>query len=525
MACIGIDLGTTYSVIAKLTGDIVEVLPNEEGLLLTPSVVYIPEGSIADAIAGDIACSMLNSREQNNVIRWTKRLMGTDHKIKIKKQEGEIVEFTPTEISSVTLRKLKADAATIMGEPVEGAVITVPAWFGIKECEEVMKAGELADIKVLQLLPEPQAAAIDYSIDQNIDLHGKKIFVYDLGGGTFDATLIQVECEVKDDGRRLFTFVELAKEGSRELGGYDWDKELIKFVCEKFDQKHDTDSRLETRHDLEVDAEKVKKALSKVNKAFFNISVEDIVDAVEVTREQFEDVTKHLVEQTRTKIRQTMENASLGWNDIDYVLMVGGSTNMPMIKNMLEEELGEENIQKLLKHKGVDFNVARGAAYVAGDFIRVDQGGEPINMEEYDYDSLTGEDVDFVQLSNIVVKRNLKEEDAIGVTGLKNGQVVNAIILPAESSTDEEHKRTFPLAEDNMTEVTIVINRGNSEDINKVEKDKGRVILSGLPEGRPAGCMVEVAMKLDNNGMLSGKAKDIQTGTECEISIQLDPIV
>ncbi len=617
MAVVGIDLGTTISTVARPIGKVVEVLPNEEGNLLTPSVVYIPDGNMSNAIVGDSALNMLHSIEKNNVVRWSKRLIGTNHKIKMRKKNGTLVEFSPTEISAAILRKLKRDAELAMNDSVEGAVITVPAWFGLKQCGEIMSAAQLADLKVLQLIPEPQAAAIDYSMDQTLDFSNKIIFVYDLGGGTFDATLISVQRVQRASSIPSISFIEIAKEGSRELGGYDWDKQLLKYCCECFDQKHNTDSRLDTSEDLELEAEQVKKLLSKLMVATFHIHTNEIQDTIDISRDKFEELCRFLLEETRTKIRQTLRKANKTWDEIDYILVVGGASQMPMVFKMVEEEVGEENHRKICRHKGVSFNVARGAAYIAGDFIKLDESlqksfpieemgdslpviqnhlnnNENINpshgkdefaskgqndlpllstkilplqpsakknissqnvsnsqnvtqhrlpvisksdiLKEQKPENLSKENIksaenistettnEFIQLSNIVIKRRLKEQDAIGVTGIKRGLAVNAIILPAGAYTDEEYSRTFPLADPNMTEVIIVINRGSGENLPDIEENKGQVILQGLPPNRPSGCLVEITMKMDRNGTLSVKARDIETDQYCNTIIQLDPI-
>ncbi len=561
MAVVGIDLGTTISVVARPIGNVVEVLPNEEGNLLTPSVAYVADGDLSQAVVGDAALNMVHSPQKNNVVRWVKRLIGTEARIKLRKFNSDIVEFTPTEISSVILRKLKTDAELVMDEPVQGAVITVPAWFGIKQCEEVMNAAKLAGLQVLQLLPEPQSAAIDYAMDQSMDFNDKTVFVYDLGGGTFDATLIRVRRESRNDLTQAIHFIEIAKEGSRELGGYDWDKQLVAYACDRFDEKHEADSRLESIEDLELEAERVKKLLSKLPSATFHINTNGLQDSIDITRPIFEEITHFLVEETRTKVRQTLQRGQMTWDQVDYVVLVGGSSHMPMIAQMIQEEVGEINRHKICRHKGVSFNVARGAAYVAGDFVQVErlalsnspssQQQTPVEPEAvgvHDEELVSNlepavalaetnaqpekgiarmhpeEAKDFVQLSNIVVKRRLKDQDAVGVTGIKKGVTMNAIILPAGAYTDEEYSRIFPLADPNMTEVIVVINRGSSENLESVEQDKGRLILSGLPQNRPSGCLVEVSMKLDRNGMLSVRALDIETQQYCKTTIQLDPI-
>ncbi len=337
MAQIGIDLGTTYSVIASMEDHRVEVWSNAEGRQTTPSVVFFQDGDLNNAIVGESAVYSFATNPLRGV-RKIKRYMGTDFKFEI---DGK--NYTPEEISGAILKKLKRDAeANLGGETVTAAVITVPAYFEAPERTATQRAADIAGLKVLVLLSEPIAAAIDFAQTKKESLAGKTVMVYDLGGGTFDVTVMSVRHE-NDDPSKPLDFAILGKDGDRELGGVDWDKALAEHVAQQFAQAHGQNplEDVSTFELLLLECQKAKETLSHYDangKVSINCNYKGIPHNVEVTRAEFEAMTKHLLDQTATKTNELiarLADKGVSWEKLDFILLEGASTKMQYVPKML----------------------------------------------------------------------------------------------------------------------------------------------------------------------------------------------
>ena len=340
---LGIDLGTTFSAMAIVNRyGKPEILVNAEGHPTTPSVVHFFDED--GVVVGDEAVKMC-VLEPEHVVRFIKRSMG---------EEGFALEFfghtyTPQEISALILRKLKEDAEGLLGQPVRDAVITVPAYFNSSQRGATVEAGSIAGLNVLSVLNEPTAAAIAYGIDK---LGGERtLLVFDLGGGTFDVTVMKVE------GHKLMT---LASDGNAELGGKDWDDRLVNHVADQFAEQHGLDPRDEPSpfQELYERCLAAKIILSSKDQAMIQVTFQGRRAAIRVTRELFEELTSDLVQQCVDTTALVLEKANLGWLDVDDVLLVGGATRMPMIRAAIEGAFGRSPIADL----NPDECVALGAA-------------------------------------------------------------------------------------------------------------------------------------------------------------------
>lgn len=361
---VGIDLGATNSVIATMDDRRVEVISNREGKLTTPSVVFFEGATLDDVLVGDSAVFRLRANP-DRAVRSIKRKMGTDFKVLI---DGQA--FTPEQIASVILKKLKNDAQECFfgGQAVTDAVVTVPACFGPQEREATKRAVELAGLNVLALLPEPIAAAIDFAQTQGAQLADKTILVYDLGGGTFDVTVMRVEHQSGAAGPLAFRI--LGKDGSVQLGGADWDHALAEYVAAEFAAANGGKNPLDSPISCET-------LLGCCQSAKETLSVKEPEDTVEIvcshdgidfpvqiSRQKFEELTRPLMNQTIDTSSQLVENLfgpQNPWSKIDIILLAGGSTKLPSVPMLLEKLSG---IQPRTSER-VDLNVGRGAAFLA----------------------------------------------------------------------------------------------------------------------------------------------------------------
>ena len=387
MPIVGIDLGTTNSVVATMEHGQAQVLSNAEGKQTTPSVVYFRGSGLDDTIVGEPALFSL-AADPERVVRFIKREMGTDFKINI---DGQT--YTPEQISSLILKKLKNDAQTehFGEEEVTDAVVTVPAYFGPQEREATKKAAEQAGLNVLALLPEPIAAAIDFAQNQAEKLADKTVLVYDLGGGTFDVTVMRVDRQGGEDGPLAFRI--LGKDGSVQLGGADWDQKLAEYVCEQFAAANDGSNPqddLISYLRLLMECQRAKEALSIKNP-------EDTIQipcthggvtyAVEISRQKFEELTQPLLEYTIDKAGQLVKRLfgeDDPWRNVDLLVLAGGSTKMRCVHEVLEGLSG----MKPTTWRGADLKVARGAAYLA-----FSEGGWQIDAEESERRTYLGAEV------------------------------------------------------------------------------------------------------------------------------------
>lgn len=471
---IGIDLGTTNSCVAVMEGGEAVVIPNAEGNRTTPSVVGF-KGD--ERLVGEVAKRQAITNP--NTVISIKRHMGTNHKEVI---EGK--EYTPQEISAIILQKLKADAEAYLGEKVTKAVITVPAYFNDSQRQATKDAGKIAGLEVERIVNEPTAAALAYGFDKG-DKQDQKILVYDLGGGTFDVSILELS---QDEG----SVVEvIATSGDNQLGGDDFDQVIIDFLIKTF--KSDTGIDLSADkmalQRLKDAAEKAKKDLSGVTST--SISLPFITaDAtgpkhleVTLSRAKFEELSSHLVERTLGPTRQALQDAGLTPSEIDKVVLVGGSTRIPAVQEAIKKLTGKDPF------KGVnpDEVVALGAAVQAG--------------------VLTGDVTDVLLLD--VTPLSLGIETLGGVF---------TKLIERNTTIPTQKSQVFSTAADNQTSVDIHVLQGERE-MAAYNKTLGRFQLTDIPPAPRGVPQIQVTFDIDANGIVNVSAKDMGTGKEQKITI------
>ncbi|HWB14011.1 MAG TPA: Hsp70 family protein [Pirellulales bacterium] len=471
---IGIDLGTTYSVVAyvDLQGRPTSIA-NSHGDILTPSVVLFD----ADGTVVGREAVLASALEPDSVAECVKRDMG--NKFYRKKINGE--SLPPEVVSSYILRRLKADAERKVG-PVSKAVITVPAYFDETRRRATMDAGRLAELEVLDILNEPTAAAIVYGyqegfLDRSGRLKGDKplrVLVYDLGGGTFDVTVVEMTNQ---------SFKAIATDGDVRLGGKDWDEKLVEFAATRLTDSLGDDPRddPEARQELWIAAEAAKRTLSERSKATMYVNYQGKRHKVEVTRDEFEEATAPLVLRTRTTAEIVVLQAGLTWKQIDRVVVVGGSTRMPMITRMLGELAGRSVDHSV----SADEAVAHGAALYA-DLLLARQGAG------------SG------QTSFSVTNVNSHSLGVVGVDPL-TGRRRNRIIIPKNTPLPHSASGRFKTYRANQPNVKVTVMEGESDSPDACT-EIGLCVIQGLPPNLPAGWPVEVRYTYRENGRLQVSA-------------------
>ena len=468
---IGIDLGTTNSCVAVMEGGEAAVIPNAEGNRTTPSVVAFSKDG--ERMVGQVAKRQAITNPDRTVIS-IKREMGTDYKVDI---DGK--RYTPQEISAMILQKLKADAEAYLGQSVSEAVITVPAYFTDAQRPATKAAGKIAGLDVKRIINEPTAAALAYGVDKESD---QKIMVYDLGGGTFDVSVLEV-----GDG----VIEVLATAGNNRLGGDDFDKCVMDWMAEEFKKAEGVDLTADkvAMQRLKEAAEKAKIELSGVTTTSINLPY-ITADAtgpkhleLTLTRAKFDQLTAHLVEATAGPVRQAMSDAGLSGNDIQKVLMVGGSSRIPAVQEMVKKLTGKEGF------KGInpDECVAMGAAL---------QGGVLVG----DVKGLLLLDVTPLSLGI----------ETMG--GVMTKLIERNTTIPAKKS------QIFTTAADNQTSVEVHVLQGERE-MAQYNKTLGRFHLDGIAPARRGVPQIEVTFDIDANGIVNVSAKDLGTGKEQHITI------
>jgi len=467
---IGIDLGTTNSCVCVYEGGEAKVIANPEGNRTTPSVVAFKNGEI---IVGTAAKNQMITNP--DTVSSVKRLMGTSEKIKANGKE-----YTPEEISAMILGDLKKTAESYLGETVTKAVITVPAYFNDAERQATKNAGKIAGLEVERIINEPTAAALAYGLDKQETT--EQILVYDLGGGTFDVSILEI-----GDG----VFEVKSTSGNNKLGGDDFDQKIIDYLVDEFKKQNSIDLTKDkmAMQRLKDAAEKAKKDLSGVTAT--NISLPFLSQGedgpihleLSLTRAKFEELTHDLIESTLEPVRKALKDAGLTKKDIDKVLLVGGSTRMPKVAEVIKEELGQE------PSKGVnpDEVVAMGAAI---------QGGV-----------LTGEVNDIVLLD--VTPLSLGIETLGGVC---------TVLIPRNTTIPTSKSQVFSTAADNQPAVDIHILQGE-RPMAADNKTLGNFQLTNIPAAPRGVPQIEVTFDIDANGIVNVKAKDLGTNKEQSITI------
>lgn len=468
---IGIDLGTTNSVVAVMEGGKPTVIANAEGSRTTPSIVGFSK--TGERLVGQLAKrqAILNP---DKTVASIKRHMGEDHKTKIDDKS-----YTPQEISAMILRKLADDASSYLGEKVTSAVITVPAYFNDAQRQATKDAGKIAGLDVLRIVNEPTAAALAYGLDK---VHSEKVLVFDLGGGTFDVSILEIGDGVHE---------VLSTSGDTHLGGDDFDEKIMNWICEEFKKSEGIDLKNDKQamQRIKEAAEKAKCELSSVVETTINLPF-ITADAngpkhldLSLTRAKFEDLCHDLLDRCKKPVEQAIKDAGLSKGEINEVVLVGGSTRIPAVQALVKDYTGKEPNQSV----NPDEVVAVGAAIQAG--------------------VLAGEVKDIVLL------------DVTPLTlGIETLGGVSTPLVPRNTTIPVSKSQVFSTAENNQTAVDIHVLQGE-RPMAKDNKSLGMFRLDGIPPAMRGLPQIEVSFDIDANGIVNVSAKDKATNKEQKITI------
>ncbi len=471
---VGIDLGTTNSVVSVLEGGESVVIPNAEGHRTTPSVVAFTKSG--EILVGEVAKRQAITNP-DRTIRSVKRQMGSSWTTKIDNKA-----WTPQEISAQILMKLKRDAEAYLGDKVTQAVVTVPAYFGDSQRQATKEAGEIAGLEVLRLVAEPTAASLAYGLDKEAE---QTILVFDLGGGTFDVSILEIAEGVFD---------VKATNGDAHLGGDDWDQKIVEHLLKEVKNNHGVDlskDRMALQRMQEA-AEKAKIELSQATQTTINLPFLTATQSgpihleVNLTRSQFEQMTEDLLERVKTPFNQAVKDWGKSLNQIDHIVLVGGSTRMPMIQDLVKKLAGGKE-----PHKGVnpDEVVAIGAALQAG--------------------VLRGEVKDVLLLDVTPLTMGIETRG-----GVFTKMIERNTTIPTRKS------ETFSTAEDNQPSVTVNVVQGEGQMVTSPGvRSLGQFDLVGIPPAPRGMPQIEVSFDIDANGIVHVSAKDLGTGKEQAMTI------
>ena len=470
---LGIDLGTTYSAVAIINkAGLPEIIRNSDGQDITPSVVLFDNG---EAIVGQQA-KLQRAAFPDDVVEFVKRQMGNDS-WRFYPTVGD--PYTPEGIAAIILKRITSDASQVLGEPVARVVITVPAYFDDTQRKATKDAGEIANLDVLSVINEPTAAAVSFGIEHD---YAGTVLVYDLGGGTFDVTLLRT---------KQGEFDIIGTDGDRNLGGFDFDNAIINWIKAEFAAQtgvtiegDELDAHLRDR------AEQAKHRLSGSDQAPIFVSAGGRNEKLILTREKFEEITESLLARTQMLLEDVVDEAGLSFSSIDKVLLVGGSTRMPMVTRMLTQVTGQTPDQSI--HP--DEAVAKGAAIVAA--LRLADTGADVHGISTPHD---------VSISDVV-------SHGLGVVTVDEaGRDMNSIIIPRNSKIPGQRAETFFTVVPNQTELNVRVTEGDEAEVRYV-KMLGSSLLK-IPPHPEAGSPVRVIFSCDIDGILHIEVVDLVDGS------------
>ncbi|WP_322958473.1 molecular chaperone DnaK [Mycoplasmopsis felis] len=467
---LGIDLGTTNSVVSIIEGKNPVVLENPNGKRTTPSVVSFKNSEI---IVGDAAKRQVETNP--NTIVSIKRLIGTNKTVKANNKE-----YKPEEVSAMILSYMKEYAEAKLGKKVDKAVITVPAYFDNAQREATKIAGKIAGLDVLRIINEPTAAALAFGLEKSDK--SMKVLVYDLGGGTFDVSVLELE-----DG----TFEVLSTSGDNHLGGDDWDNEIVKWMSKKIKSQYsyDVENDKMAKNRLKEAAEKAKIDLSSqsvatINLPFLAVTPEGPINVeLELKRSEFEDMTSHLLDRTRKPIEDALREAKITAADLHEVLLVGGSTRMPAVQDMVKRTLNKEPNRSINPDEVVSIGAAIQGAVLAGDI----------------------DDILLLDVTPLTL-------------GIETLGGISTPLIARNTTIPVTKSQIFSTAADNQTEVTIKVVQGERQMAND-NKTLGQFNLGGIEPARRGEPQIEVSFSIDVNGITTVTAKDLKTNKDAKITI------